>query len=554
MQSRYPLAAAAVSSASLLHVNSTDSRISYFGSWAKLDQLDSKAPFDWGAHVGSPGVASFYFTGSFAFFALNMWIAPLTPIVGSSLSIYGSGTKDDAVFMVDGRPELCIPHVSTDDLPFRVDCTPPFSFRPHRFRMETSAFSFAVSHFEIHSTYPTTAQASTDAVLHRLQQHVRQLLGRAELPTSSSASGASTQSSTSTASSAAPSTSGVVSLPPPNICTSPSGCVVGICPDPVQCPQDYSTTSIYATVSGGDGFPGGGGQSVMSNTPNPTSSSPTTSPGGLTPTPDLTSALPSASASATVTPSALDTSSSPLLSHGSVAAIAVCSTLGALILVSLVWLARRGTFGSGRLLGIGFGAARYTTAWRGAASIGAGGGEKGAGAVPVQPGEAGYVVTPFGQCFDTHPRITLGCAKSCSSRFSIVSPPVSSVGDPVPTPLTPSSARDTPGFAAAPHVTGSSSQTGSSPPGLTRAPSTYKAPFPPSAVNSTPAGPYVPTNAPPIHVSETPDRLNESESDADATRPIWPQVRARRQSQDAGIRLEGGPLGLAENLPPAYDG
>ncbi|KAH9848561.1 hypothetical protein C2E23DRAFT_843599 [Lenzites betulinus] len=530
MQSRYPLAAAAVSSASLLRVNSTDSRISYFGSWEKLEQLDN-----WGVHVGSPGVASFYFTGS-------------------SLSIYGSGTKDDAIFMVDGRPELCIPHVSTDDLPFRVDCTPPFSFRPHRFRMETSAFSFAVSHFEIHSTYPTTAQASTDAVLHRLQQYVRQLLGRAE-PTSSIASGASTQSSTSTVSSAAPSTSGVVSLPPPNICTSPSGCVGGICPDPVQCPQDYSTTSIYATVSGGDGFPGGGGQSVVSNTPNPTSSSPTTSPGGLTPTPDLTSALPSASASATVTPSALDTSSSPMLSHGSVAAIAVCSTLGALILISLVWLARRGTFGSGRLLGIGFGAARYTTAWRGAASIGAGGGEKGAGAVPVQPGEAGYVVTPFSQCFDTHPRITLGCANSCSSRFSIVSPPVSSVGDPVPTPLTPSSARDTPGFAAAPHVTGSSSQTGSSPPGLTRAPSTYKAPFPPSAVNSTPAGPYVPTDAPPIHASETPDRLNESESDADATRPMWPQARrGRRQSQDAGIRLEGGPLSFPENLPPAYDG
>ncbi|KAI0827257.1 hypothetical protein BC628DRAFT_1418393 [Trametes gibbosa] len=262
-------------------------------------------------------------------------------------------------------------------------------------------------------------------------------------------------------------------------------------------------------------------------------------------TPDFTFTLPSASASTTAIPNTLSTDSAHVLSDGAIAAIAVCSTLGVAIIVSLLWLARRGTFGSGRLFGVGLGAARYATTWRGAAGRGAGGGDKGAGAVPVLPGEAGYVVTPF----VSPPESTVGDAMGLDSAVAV-------------SPTTPSSRSltefATPLMASASHFGGSSTYTDFTPPGLARAPSTYKSPPLSSAVVGSAPAVSLPqldvSQLPSVHTPVAPHTYSDLEHNADEAEALWPQARARRQSQDGGIRLEGGPLDLHEVLPPAYDG
>ncbi|KAI0657797.1 hypothetical protein C8Q70DRAFT_934770 [Cubamyces menziesii] len=204
-------------------------------------------------------------------------------------------------------------------------------------------------------------------------------------------------------------------------------------------------------------------------------------------------------------------------------------------------------FGSGRFLGIGFGDARYATSWGGVFTEGAGGGEKGAGAVLVRPGEAGYVVTPFVPPSSPSETTAIG-----PNALVLLATPSTAFGS--AEPLLPNSK-----FGPLPPSPPVSSAAGVvSPPGLVRAQSTHKAPL------AQPSQPPHPTVSSPPDADASPHDAAEAPAPSDGTSnanaeetedlgAFWPQARARRQSQDGGIRLEGGPIG-EEALPPAYDG
>ncbi|KAH9888349.1 hypothetical protein C8Q73DRAFT_181707 [Cubamyces lactineus] len=508
------LVATASAARQSLTVNANDPRISYSGVWGTNERGRYIAAVD---NNDAGGSASFYFTGS-------------------SISILTSDPEETAMYIVDGRTELCTRGDLLESSIVRVDCTPPLSFRPHHLRLTAISPSFKVSHIEISSVPlrrpPGRPYSNPRTFLDYVRHHAREfLVGRAEQSGSSKA--AAKGSATETASASTASTTDVVSLPPSNICTSPSGCQEGWCPDPSECPQFYSSTSIYATASDGDGFPGGNAGSTPSSTPTTTTSTPATH---------------SSTSSAIASPTqVLDSSSaSHPLSHGSIAAIAVCSVVGALLLAFLFWLARGGTFGSGRFLGIGFGDARYATSWGGVFTEGAGGGEKGAGAVPVRPGEAGYVVTPF-----VPPSSPSETTAIDSNALVSLATPSTALGS-APPLLPNSKLAPSPPSSPAPPAAGAAS-----PPGLVRAQSTHKAPLPQAPQPSRPtdsmasaadAGPHGATEAPAPSSGASHANVEEVE-DLGA---FWPQARTRRQSQDGGVRLEGGPIG-GEHLPPAYD-
>ncbi|KAI0330388.1 hypothetical protein GY45DRAFT_1336841 [Cubamyces sp. BRFM 1775] len=505
------VAVAANAARQSLIVDANDSRVSYGGAWGADERGKHAVALE---NDDAGGSASFYFTGS-------------------TISIFVSDPEDAAVYAVDGRTELCTRSDLLYPTIMRVDCTPPLSFRPHHFRLTTTSPSFVISHVEVSSTPlhrpPVHLYNDPQTFLDHVRYHAREfLVGRAEQSGSSKA--AAKGSATDTASASTTSATDVVSLPPSNICTSPSGCQEGWCPDPSECPQFYSSTSIYATASDGDGFPGGNAGTTPTSTTTP---------------PTSTSATRSTTSGATASPTqALDSSSaSHPLSHGSIAAIAVCSAVGALLLALLFWLARRGTFGSGRFLGIGFGDARYATSWGGVFTEGAGGGEKGAGAVPVRPGEAGYVVTPFVP--PSPPSETI--AIESNARVSPTTPSTA-LGSAMP--LLPNSK-----LAPSPPSSPSPSAAGAtSPPGLIRAQSTHKAPLLQPSQSPLPTASPAPDVDDGEHAPAQAGGANDANAEeAEDLGVFWPQARARRQSQDGGIRLEGGPIG-EEALPPAYDG